>query len=71
MAPFWADVDTSGTGDVWYRESNSPALLAKANKQIMDAFPLQARFTATRLLIATWDHVGYYNRKTDKVVNRK
>ena len=67
LAPFWADVDTTGTGDVWYRQSTSQTLLDKANMQIMNAFPLQPQFTATNLVIATWDHVGYFNSRSDKV----
>ena len=67
VAPFWADADTSGTGDVWYRQSKDQALIDKANTQIKNAFPLQPQFTATDLFIATWDHVGYFDSKTDKV----
>ena len=53
---------------MWYRESKSPALLAKANKQIKEAFPLQAPFSADILFIVTWDRVGYYKNHADKVV---
>ena len=69
LAPFWADVDTTGTGDVWYRQSTSQALIDKANMQIMNAFPLQPQFTATNLIIATWDHVGYFNSRSDRVIH--
>ena len=27
IAPFWADVDTTGTGDVWYHKSTNTTLL--------------------------------------------
>ena len=68
VAPFWADVDTTNAGDVWYRETTSQDLLTKANMQIMQAFPLQIPFTATHLFIATWDKVGYFDSKMDKVI---
>lgn len=66
IAPYWADVDTRGTGSVWYRETTDPQLLTRARNEIQSAFIDQARFSPTSLFIATWDHVGYYNRRTDK-----
>ena len=68
VAPFWADVDTTNAGDVWYRQSTSQTLLNKANMQIRDAFPLLTQFTANHLIIVTWDHVGYFDSKMDKVI---
>ena len=68
VAPFWADADTTNTGDVWYRETTTQDLLDKANMQIKQAFPLQIPFTATHLFVATWDEVGYFDRKRDKVI---
>ena len=67
MAPFYADIDTSATGEVWYRQTTDQALLDRANMQIRNAFPLQPQFTATNLIIATWDHVGYFDGKSDRV----
>jgi len=67
VAPFWADVDTRGTGNVWYRESINPDLLDRANREIARVFPAQIPFTASDLFIATWEGVGYFNSKTDKV----
>ena len=68
VAPFWADVDITSTGDVWYRPSTSQALLDRANMQISNAFPLQPQYTATHLIIVTWDRVGYFDSKMDKVI---
>ena len=68
VAPFWADVDTTSAGEVWYRESTDLDLLARATTQINNAFPLVApRFSAAHLFIVTWDHVGYFDNKIDKV----
>ena len=66
IAPFFADVDTRGTGKVWYRVTNDSTLLAKA---VTDTRPSLAgqNFAPMWLFIATWDHVGYYNNHTDKV----
>ena len=72
IAPFWADVDTTGIGTVWYRDTSDTKLLDRARSDILRnpvLFPdidLQ-NFFPTSLLIATWDHVGYYDQHTDKV----
>ena len=68
ISPYWGDVDTRGTGSVWYRESINRVLLARAQNEIRAAFPVIARtFSPFFLFIATWDHVGYYSSHTDKV----
>ena len=69
IAPFWGDVDTTGTGDVWYHNSMNTSQLNRASTDIRNAFPAQAAagFTATSLFIATWNRVGYFNSHTDLV----
>ena len=68
IAPYWADVDTrpSDGGTVWYREEHGYEMLKKAEKDVEWAFP-GTRFQPNWLFIATWENVGYYNQKTDKV----
>ena len=73
LAPFWADADTTGTsGSVWFRKAQYETesdLFNKTNEQIRRAFPLQQpSFTTTHLSIFTWEKVGYYNKKKDKVI---
>ena len=67
IAPYWADVDTRGTGQVLYRQSTDPSLLARASREIQAAFSLTYNIEIKNLLISTWNAVGYYYRKTDKV----
>ena len=67
IAPYWADVDTRGTGNVWYRQSEDLSLLNRAGDEIRAAFPSLGFFTPSYLFIATWDHVGYFSSHTDKV----
>ena len=67
IAPYWADTDLRGTGQVYYRQTKDPVLLARANNEIQRAFPLSQDVTVTNLVIATWDAVGYYNLGTNKV----
>ena len=66
IAPFFADVDTRGTGKVWYRSTTNSALLAKAVNDIPSIIA-GPNFTPLWLFIATWDHVGYFNNHADKV----
>ena len=67
IAPYWADTDLRGTGQVYYRQTKDPVLLARATNEIQTAFPLSKNVVVTNLLIATWDAVGYYLKHTDKV----
>ena len=64
IAPYQADVDTRGTGSVWYRSTRDPTLLAKA---VNDIQSLYGTFSPQWLFIATWDHVGYFFNGTDTV----
>ena len=65
VAPYLADVDTRGTGRVWYRSTQNAALLAKAANDIrlLNGTIISPQW----LFIATWDHVGYYSIGIDKV----
>ena len=67
VAPYWADVDTRGTGEVTYRETADPDLLDKAARYVRLGFMNQQEFHPSHLFIATWDGVGYYEENTDKV----
>ena len=67
IAPYWADVDTRGIGQILYRQTKEPALLARATNEIRAAFPTSQNVNVTSLLIVTWNTVGYYDRRTDKV----
>ena len=69
IAPYWADVDTRGVGDIFYRQTTDPSLLARATSEIKAAFGNLQNVTIRNLLIATWSFVGYYSQKTDKVMS--
>ena len=68
IVPYCADVDTREVGTIYYRQSSDPDLLNKAANDISKGFPMSQNVTVTNLLIATWDAVGYYSHKSDKVV---
>ncbi|XP_052829737.1 nidogen-1-like isoform X2 [Octopus bimaculoides] len=65
IAPFLADVDTSRTGRVYYRETQNRDLIFKIQSLIARHFP-SVRFRARSLFIATWHEVGYFSQKYDK-----
>ena len=69
IAPYWADADLRGSGQVFYRQTTDPSLLARATSEIRAAFNDSQNVTISNLLIATWDRVGYYLQSVDKVPN--
>jgi len=70
IAPYWADVDTRRTGNVYYRQTTDPSLLMRTTSEIRAAYPRSLNTTISNLLIATWDKVGYYSMNSDKVIIR-
>ena len=67
IAPYWADVDTRTVGEIFYRQSTDPNLLARTSREIQSALSLTHDIELKSLLIATWDMVGYYLWNADKV----
>lgn len=67
ITPYWADVDITGIGRIYYRQTNNSALLARATDEIRIAFPTSQNVNVSNLFIVTWDAVGYFSRQTDKV----
>uniref|UniRef100_A0AAY4AKV7 Nidogen-2 n=1 Tax=Denticeps clupeoides TaxID=299321 RepID=A0AAY4AKV7_9TELE len=60
IAPFLADLDTSGgQGEIYYRQTESPGILNRVASEVNQGFP-DARFNPTHAFIATWDNVGAY-----------
>ena len=68
IAALYSDVDTRAAGNVWYRVANSADVLDRASREVSKFFPkLGKRFRAEQVLVVTWDGVGYFNNKSDKV----
>ena len=55
IAPFWDDIETRDTGDIYFRFSEEEPLINQIGKNISDAFKVS--FTPSSLFIATWDGV--------------
>lgn len=62
IAPFLADLDTSGDrGNIYYRQDDSQDVLEQAVGYIQAGFPRSAgTFVPTNAFIATWEDVGAY-----------
>ncbi|KAI1705857.1 nidogen-like domain-containing protein [Ditylenchus destructor] len=60
IAPFWADVDTRTTGNVWYRQSTKEDELMKARKEVTKGFPEFTGLQLKWMLIVTWINVTYF-----------
>lgn len=60
ISPFFADVDITLSGNVYYRETQDPSLLNKVAQDIQKAFPQRYDFRPRSLLIATWDSVAAF-----------
>ena len=71
IAVLWGDVDIRPLdgGDIWYRVTTSSELLKRAKMDIQRGYEFDDDREIDYLLIATWDHVGYYSFGTDRVIS--
>lgn len=69
IAPFWGDVDTrpSSGGQVWYRTTTNAQELDALASEIQAGYLGVDAFNPTFAQVVTWDRVGYYNQRTDKL----
>ena len=59
IAPFWTDLYTEYFGSLWYRLTTDSDIIQRIREEVASAFPELTSYSATEVLIATWDHVGY------------
>lgn len=66
---FWNNIDITGIneGNVYLRMSKNSSDLDKATQEIRSSYADMPMFSATWMLIVTWDRVAYYS-VNDKVV---
>ena len=65
IAPYWADVDTRGTGSVYYKISTFSSDLNRAARLISSTY--RTSFRPTRVYVVTWYLVGAYDRSRSPV----
>ena len=58
LAPFWADVDTSSSGSVFYRVSRDADLLGKLSSTINAGFSSVSSVSLNWALLVTWSEVS-------------
>ncbi|XP_035533460.1 LOW QUALITY PROTEIN: nidogen-2 [Morone saxatilis] len=64
VAPFLADIDTSGgQGQIYYRVTETPSVLNRVAQEVHRGFP-DAKFTPTHAVVATWENVAAYEEPT-------
>ncbi|XP_057685264.1 nidogen-2 isoform X2 [Corythoichthys intestinalis] len=64
VAPFLADMDTSGgRGQIYYRLTESPSVLNRVAQEVHQGFP-DAKFTPTHAVVATWENVAAHEEPT-------
>nr|XP_029136402.1 nidogen-2 isoform X2 [Labrus bergylta] len=64
VAPFLADVDTSGgRGQIYYRVTETPSVLNKVAQEVHRGFP-DSKFTPTHVVVATWENVAAYEEQS-------
>ncbi|XP_063960929.1 uncharacterized protein LOC129268173 isoform X2 [Lytechinus pictus] len=70
IAPFWADVDITEGGNIYYRQMMDPAeddiTSLEINRIICQTFRVQ--FEANWIFVVTWDAVAYYG-STSSITN--
>ncbi|NXT52435.1 SNED1 protein, partial [Pluvianellus socialis] len=71
VAPYWADVDIRLGGDVFYRQSRKPELLARLAQDLATAVsPSDPVPQPTWAFVATWHRVSYFGAASRKVGRR-
>ncbi|KAJ3584055.1 hypothetical protein NHX12_014551, partial [Muraenolepis orangiensis] len=64
VAPFLADLDTSGgRGRIYYRLTETPSVLNRVAQEVHRGFP-DAGFTPTHAVVATWENVAAYEEQS-------
>ncbi|CAH1793172.1 unnamed protein product [Owenia fusiformis] len=68
IAGFLSDIDTTLSGDVYFREeTDDRSALRRASEEVGKHFPSFSEFTASSLFIATWEDVGRYNQNFEEI----
>lgn len=67
IAPLYTHVDIRASGSIYYTETNSSDVLARAGGLVRSTFKNAVDFVPTHVFLATWLDVGYFNEKKDKV----
>ncbi|XP_074663798.1 LOW QUALITY PROTEIN: sushi, nidogen and EGF-like domain-containing protein 1 [Strix aluco] len=68
VAPYWADVDIRLGGEVFYRQTQDPELLARLARELAPAVaPSDPAPRPTWAFVATWHRVSFFGAASKKV----
>ena len=67
MAPFYANVDIRGTGEVFYRVRSNNHVMGQVDELIRSLCQYEMGYRSSNIIVATWSQVGHWNRGTSKV----
>ena len=59
-APYWADVYTKRGGRVWYRKTTDDAIVSRATRDVIKAFPRYTGYMASWVVIVTWHEATFF-----------
>lgn len=66
IAPLYSNIDTTGSGDIYYFETADRDYLDRADITVLEAFP-GTNFRTKSVFIVSWMDVGYHRNGTDKL----
>ncbi|XP_049867994.1 nidogen [Pectinophora gossypiella] len=66
IAAFYSNIDTTESGTIYYRETDEPHVLSKAEESVQNNFHEYYDFVPTSVFIATWLEVSYTERPDRK-----
>lgn len=70
IAPFYSNVDTTPANDstrILFFKTQNPDVINKASSLIRNSFQEFSSFQAEIVYVASWENVGYFNSRTDKL----
>ena len=66
LAALYSDVDCRESGSVYFRATKDPRMQEMVRNKVERA-GMERGFTPDEVFIATWEDVGHYEKKSDKV----
>ncbi len=65
IAPFWADIDITDSGQIFFRFTDNSSLLSSVQDRVFSAFGIQ--YLPSLLFIATWNRVAEFGGSSSEV----
>lgn len=69
IAAFWTDIDTARGGSLWYRTTTDSTTSQNGTNTVRTVFPSFGTFSATWMMIVTWNDVAAYDCSDTGAIN--